>query len=217
MTFPEMKFPESWPRPERRIFEGQFVTLKPMDAARDAAPLFEVSHGTPEIEKLWDYLPYGPFANEQAFGDWAEKNASGEEPLLFTVHQNAQACGVISILNIEPLHGRAELGHIWYAPQVQRTKTNTESVYLLLCHLFDDLNYRRAEWKCNDKNEPSKRAALRLGFQFEGLFRQHQIVKNENRDTAWFSMLDSEWPPCKANFERWLYQDDSVSLSQLNA
>ncbi len=127
-----------------------------------------------------------------------------------------QACGMISILNIEPLHGRAELGHIWYSPSMQRTKVNTESVYLLLRHLFDDLKYRRAEWKCNNANAASKRAAMRLGFQYEGLFRQHQVVKDENRDTAWFSMLDSEWPRRKANLERWLYEDDSVSLSQLN-
>ncbi len=211
-----MKFPESWPRPERRDFEGQSVTLKPLDAARDAAPLFAISHGAPEVEKLWRYLPYGPFENEDFYRQWLETTASGDEPLFYAVYQNEQACGVISILNIEPLHGRAELGHIWYAPFVQRTKVNTESVYLLLCHLFDDLGYRRAEWKCNNANEASKRAALRLGFQYEGLFRQHQIAKNENRDTAWFSILDSEWPQRKAHFEKWLYEDDSVSLSQLN-
>lgn len=211
-----MTFPESWSRPQRRVFEGQFVTLKPMEVERDAAPLFAVSHGTPDIEKLWNYLPYGPFENEAAYRAWMDKTASGAEPMFFTVHQNEQACGVISILNIEPLHGRAELGHIWYAPFVQRTKVNTESVYLLLRYLFDDLKYRRAEWKCNNRNEASKDAALRLGFQHEGLFRQHLIVKGQNRDTAWFSMLDSEWPQHKANFEKWLYEDDSVPLSRLN-
>ena len=212
-----MNFPESWPRPQRRVFEGRFVRLMPLAAARDAAPLFAASHGTPEVEKLWRYLPYGPFENENAYRIWLEQNALGNEPLFFTVQQNAQMVGVISILNSEPLHGRAELGHIWYSPLVQRTKTNTETVYLLLCHLFDDLNYRRAEWKCNSQNEASKKAAQRLGFQFEGLFRQHQIVKNANRDTAWFSMLDKEWPRRKANFERWLYEEDSISLSQLNS
>ena len=212
-----MKFPESWPRPQWRDFEGQFVTLMPLNATRDVSALYEVSHGTPEVKNLWRYLPYGPFENVNAYGEWLEKNALCDDPLFFTVHQNAQACGVISILNIEAQHGRAELGHIWYAPTVQRTKVNTESVYLLLRHLFDDLKYRRAEWKCNNANEASKGAALRLGFQYEGLFRQHQIVKGENRDTAWFSMLDSEWPQRKANFEKWLYEDDSVSLSQLNS
>ena len=212
-----MKFPESWPRPQRRVFEGRVVSLMPSNATRDAAALYEVSHGTPEVEKLWRYLPYGPFENATAYGEWLGKNATSDDPLFFTVHQNAEACGMISILNIEPLHGRAELGHIWYSPSMQRTKVNTESVYLLLRHLFDDLKYRRAEWKCNNANAASKRAAMRLGFQYEGLFRQHQVVKDENRDTAWFSMLDSEWPRRKANLERWLYEDDSVSLSQLNS
>lgn len=209
-------FPSSWSRPQWRAFEGRFVSLLPLDVERDAAQLFAVSHGTPEIENLWRYLPCGPFESVETYRSWLEKTASDIDPLFFTVHQQEQPVGVISILSIEPADGRAELGHIWYSPKVQRTKVNTESVYLLLCHLFDDLKYRRAEWKCNNRNEASKRAAQRLGFQYEGLFRQHRIIKGENRDTAWFSMLDSEWPQRKGNFERWLYEDDSVALSQLN-
>lgn len=212
-----MRLPEFWERPQRRVFEGQFVVMKPLEPARDAAPLFAASHSEAEKEKLWRYMTYGPFAEVNAYRAWMETVASGGDPLFFTVHQNEKACGVISILNIDPLHGRAELGHIWYAPFVQRTKVNTESVYLLLCHLFDDLGYRRAEWKCNDANQASKRAALRLGFQYEGLFRQHMVIKGQNRDTAWFSMLDNEWPRRKAHLERWLYEDNSPSLSQLNA
>jgi RimJ/RimL family protein N-acetyltransferase len=214
--FPDSPFPESWPRPERRVFEGQTVTLMPLDALRDAEGLFAASHGTPEIESLWRYLPYGPFKSEEAYRNWLEEANSGDDPLFFTVCRQGLPVGVISILSIEPQDARAELGHIWYSPAVQRSKVNTESVYLLLCYLFDDLRYRRAEWKCNNKNEASRRAAQRMGFQYEGLFRQHRIIKGENRDTAWFSMLDSEWPQRKANFERWLYEDTSVSLSQLN-
>ena len=209
-------FPETWPRPERRDFEGRYITLLPLEAQRDAGELFAVSHGATEVENLWCYLPYGPFPDVQSYHAWLEKNSSVDDPLLFTACQQKQPVGVISILSIEPSDGRAELGHIWYSPQVQRSKVNTESVYLLLCYLFDDLNYRRVEWKCNNKNEASKRAAQRLGFQYEGLFRQHRVIKGENRDTAWFSMLDNEWPQRKVNLKRWLYEDDSISLFQLN-
>ena len=201
------------------MFTGQSITLAPLNAERDAASLFACSHGTPDIESLWRYLPYGPFASETAMRDWMAAQETDGATLFFTVTSRSleRPVGMISILSVIPQHGRAELGHIWYSPAVQRTKVNTESVYLLLCHLFDELHYRRAEWKCDDRNAASKRAALRLGFQYEGLFRQHQIVKGENRDTAWFAMLDNEWPRRKANFERWLYEDDSISLSELNA
>lgn len=131
-------------------------------------------------------------------------------------HELQAPVGSLALLNIARPNGCAEIGLVWYSPVAQRSKVNTESVFLLLRHLFDDLNYRRVEWKCNDLNEPSKRAALRLGFQFEGLFRQHQVIKDESRDSAWFAMLDNEWPQRKANFERWLYEENSPSLSELN-
>ncbi len=212
-------FPESWPVPQRRAFVGEFVSLSPLDAARDAAQLYAVTHGAPEIEALWDYLPYGPFASENAMRDWLFSMQNGAEPLFYTVteQKTQHRVGNLSLMSLAPECGRAEIGHVWYAPIVQRTKVNTESVFLLLSYLFDELGYRRAEWKCNNRNEASKKAALRLGFQYEGLFRQHLVVKGENRDTAWFSMLDSEWPGRKANFQRWLYEDDSISLSELNA
>ena len=140
------------------------------------------------------------------------------EPLFFTAHSRelGRRIGQISILNIVPEAGRAELGHIWYAPEAQKTKINTECAYLLLRHLFDDLGYRRAEWKCDNANAESKRAALRLGFQYEGLFRQHMVIKGKNRDTAWFAIIDSDWPALRANMERYL-ADDGVSLTQMNA
>jgi RimJ/RimL family protein N-acetyltransferase len=123
---------------------------------------------------------------------------------------------MISIMSMAPEMGRAELGHIWYAPEVQRTKVNTEAVFLLLSYLLGELHYRRAEWKCDARNERSRKAALRLGFQFEGVFRQHMVVKGENRDTAWFSLLDGEWPRVSTNMRCWLYEDNSLSLSVLN-
>jgi RimJ/RimL family protein N-acetyltransferase len=213
------QFPTQWPLPQKRVFEGRFVTLRPTEAARDAAILFHSTHGAPEIEAMWRYLPYGPFANAVALETWLRSCENAAPDCFFTVvgRETQVPVGSLSIISLVPEHGRAEIGHVWYSPTAQRTKINTESVFLLLRHLFDDLHYRRVEWKCNDRNEASKRAARRMGFQYEGLFRQHQIVKGENRDTAWFSMLDSEWPQRRANFERWLYEDDSISLSQLNA
>ena len=124
--------------------------------------------------------------------------------------------GMISVMRITSAHGVAELGHIWYGLAAQRSPVNTESVFLLLRHLFDDLGYRRVEWKCDAENVRSRAAALRLGFRFEGIFRQHMVVKGLNRDTAWFAMLDTDWPARKANFERWLADGGRTSLSELN-
>jgi len=123
---------------------------------------------------------------------------------------------MIAILRLAPEHGCAELGHIWYGLSAQRTAVNTEAVFLLLRHLFDDLRYRRVEWKCDALNVRSRAAALRLGFQFEGVFRQHMVVKGQNRDTAWFAMLDGNWPARKRNFEQWVAAEGGLSLSALN-
>jgi RimJ/RimL family protein N-acetyltransferase len=119
------------------------------------------------------------------------------------------------LMNIRAEHGVAELGNIWYAPVAQRTKANTETCFLLLRHCFENLHYRRMEWKCDARNERSRCAALRLGFTFEGIFRQHMIIKGENRDTAWFAMLDHAWPPIAAAMQYWLYEDDSISLARI--
>ncbi len=120
---------------------------------------------------------------------------------------------MVSFLNIAPAMLHLELGNIWYSPAAQRTKINTESVYLMLCHSFEELGYRRVEWKCDALNERSRRAALRLGFEFEGIFRQHMVVKGRNRDTSWYAMLDRDWPAIKGNLETWLYQNDSGGIS----
>ena len=212
-------FPASWSFPERRAFEGQFVTLTPLRAETDGASLFLATHQSPEFAPMWRYLPYGPFADENAMREFLQTCETSSDKLFFAVHSHElnRTIGALAIINIMPENGCAEIGHVWYSPLVQRTKVNTESVFLLLQHLFDDLGYRRAEWKCNNRNEASKKAARRLGFTYEGLFRQHMVVKGESRDTAWFSMLDTEWPQRKANLQKWLYVDDSVSLSQLNA
>jgi len=151
--------------------------------------------------------------------DWLGTLEPMADPIFFTVTHlgDGAKVGMVSIMSIVPEMGRAELGHIWYVPEVQRTKVNTETVFLLLNYLFVELHYRRVEWKCDARNERSRNAALRLGFSFEGIFRQHMVVKGLNRDTAWFALLDHEWPRTKANLSHWLYEDDRLSLRSLNS
>ncbi len=205
--------------PQRRSFNGRFISLHPLDPDQHAADLFEIGSGSPEKEAIWRYMGYGPFPNLEAHHALLAAQAQQKDPLFLTVINNDtnKAIGVVSFLNIVPTHGRIELGHIWYGLEAQNTKTNTETVYLMLCHVFEECHYRRAEWKCDSRNGRSRRAALRLGFQFEGIFRQHLIIKGFNRDTAWFSMLDSEWPAIKQNMEQWLYgETNQHSLAWLN-
>ncbi len=177
--------------------------LEPVDPARHANDLFLASEGAPA---LWDYLAYGPFESRRAFTEWLKERAASDDPLFYAVVDRASshAQGMASFMRIAPEHGVIEIGHIWFAPVLQRTRQATEAIYLLARHTFDDLGYRRLEWKCDSLNLPSRRAAERFGFVFEGVFRQHMVIKGRNRDTAWFSMLASEWPPIRAAFEAWL-------------
>jgi RimJ/RimL family protein N-acetyltransferase len=199
------------------MFEGEHVTLARVAPDADAAALYAVSHGAPEVERLWAYMPYGPFAGEAAMHAWLASIEGSRDPVFYTVtsHAHGRKVGMISILNIVPEMGRAELGHIWYGPLAQKSAVNTEATFLLARHLFDDLGYRRVEWKCDDRNAESKRAALRMGFQPEGVFRKHMIVKGENRDTAWFAIIDDDWPALRANFETYL-ATPGLSLTELN-
>ncbi|HZE26002.1 MAG TPA: GNAT family protein [Terriglobales bacterium] len=191
--------------PQPTTLEGRIVTLLPLDPAAHARALYEGSHGE-DREQLWRYLFDGPFPNRAAFDGRLRQMASSKDPLFFSILNNSSgvAVGYASCLRIEPAHRCIEVGNILFTPALQRTPGATEALYLMARHVFDDLGYRRYEWKCDALNERSRRAALRLGFTFEGVFRQHMIVKGRNRDTAWYSMLDSEWPARKANFERWL-------------
>jgi RimJ/RimL family protein N-acetyltransferase len=189
-------------RPDRSPIEGAHVRLEPVDPSRHQIALF-VAAGEPAI---WDYLPYGPFEDEAALAAQLEANAASEDPRFYAIIdlRDGRAGGVASYLRITPEHGVIEIGHIWLGLGLQRTREATEAIFLLARHAFDDLGYRRFEWKCNAANAASRRAAERFGFTFEGIFRQHQIVKGRNRDTAWYAILDHEWPAIRASFEAWL-------------
>jgi RimJ/RimL family protein N-acetyltransferase len=189
--------------PEKVPLEGATVILEPIDPARHAAALFESSKDAPE---LWKHLAYGPFANLDEFTRWLRDRAATDDPLFYALVDRAarEARGMASYLRMQPEHGVIEIGHIWFAPALQRTRQATEAIFVLARHAFDDLGYRRLEWKCDSLNGPSRRAAERFGFTYEGIFRQHMVTKGRNRDTAWYSMTDGEWPVRRAAFEAWL-------------
>jgi RimJ/RimL family protein N-acetyltransferase len=190
--------------PGREALAGERVRLEPLDAARHAADLHAAAiAGDPA---LWTYLPYGPFGSAREYEEWVEAVAESEDPRFYAVVEVASGApaGVVSYLRMAPEHGSIEIGHIWFGAALQRTPGATETIYLLARHAFDDLGNRRLEWKCDAANDRSRAAAERFGFRFEGVFRQHMIVKGRNRDTAWFSILDSEWPAIRTAYEAWL-------------
>lgn len=189
--------------PSAVVLTGRLVTLQKLDPARDTPPLFNAVKGHNE---LYDYLFDEPPVDEKALYESLTAKAAKTDPFFFAILDNAThaAFGTASYLRIEPVHRVIEVGNILFSPLLQRTAHATEAMYLMAKHAFEDLGYRRYEWKCNALNAPSRNAALRLGFSFEGIFRQHMIIKGANRDTAWFAMLDSEWPGCKQAFEAWL-------------
>jgi RimJ/RimL family protein N-acetyltransferase len=191
--------------PQRSTMEGRYISLAPLDPKVHGDALWANLHGT-HNERLWLYLFDGPFRDRPAFDADLQRKAQSEDPLFFAIvdKDSKLAGGYAAFLRMEPRHRSIEVGAILFAPALQRTRGASEAMYLMARHVFEDLGYRRYEWKCNALNQPSRRAALRLGFTFEGIFRQHMIVKGRNRDTAWFSMLDREWPARKAAFEHWL-------------
>ena len=206
-------------RPGDAPLDGRFVRLRAVSATADAEDLYEAAHRPETSAALWAYMHSGPFATQEDLRQWLD-GRTGLDDLFLTVEQVAsgRAIGVVAYMRIKPAMRVLELGSIWYLPEAQRTEANTEAVYLLLRQAFDGLGYRRVEWKCDALNARSRRAAVRLGFHFEGVFRQHMIIKGRNRDTAWYAMLDREWPRVKANMERWLYggEQPRPSLSDLN-
>lgn len=191
--------------PPRAPMDGRLCRVEPLDPAKHADDLFAAYSADAE-GRNWTYMGYGPFASLGAFRDWMEKSCLGADPLFHAIvdKTSGKALGVASYLRIDPAMGVIEVGHIHLSPALQGTAMATEAMYLMMRRAFDELGYRRYEWKCNALNDASRKAALRLGFSFEGIFRQAMIVKGRNRDTAWFSILDSEWPQVKAAFEAWL-------------
>ena len=202
----------------RRHLEGRYVALRPLRPADDAAPLHAGSHGSPERESIWDHMGYGPFPTADALRETMEEWAASEDPtwLAVTDAVDGKPLGVAAYLEFEPRHRRVEIGHIWYTLGAQRTAANTEATYLMAGEAFDR-GARRVEWKCDAHNDRSRSAALRLGFTFEGVFRNHMVVKGRNRDTAWYSLTDDDWPEVSRVVARWLYQredgDPPFSLS----
>jgi RimJ/RimL family protein N-acetyltransferase len=192
-------------RPERITLEGRFVTVEPLSAEKHGDALWDAVGGT-EKAGLWEYMPDGPFPDRASMDVVLQAKSISEDPLFFAIvdKRTGLAAGHASLMRIDPKNRVVEVGGIMYSPALQRTPGATEAMYLMAGYVFEKLGYRRYEWKCNSLNEPSRRAALRLGFEFEGVFRQHMIIKDRNRDTAWFSMLDSEWPARKQALESWL-------------
>jgi RimJ/RimL family protein N-acetyltransferase len=192
------------PRPKREAMEGRYVRLEPIDAARHGDELFAVST-VPDALERFRYLSEFPPQSREAFQPWLERAQASEDPLFFAVIDKAsgKVAGRQTYLRIEPAHGVAEIGHVYWGPPISRKPAATEAHYLAMKHVFE-LGYRRWEWKCNNDNEPSKRAAERFGFTAEGVFRQHMVLKGKNRDTAWFSIVDGEWPALQRAYEAWL-------------
>jgi RimJ/RimL family protein N-acetyltransferase len=190
------------PRPPREPLEGRYARIEPLDPERHAADLFAANRAS---DAIWRYLPYGPFDSLADYRAWVAESARSDDPLFHAVIDKAtgRAAGVASYLRIAPEAGSIEVGHINYAPALQRTRAGTEAMVLLMRRAFA-LGYRRYEWKCDALNAPSRRLAQRLGLSFEGVFRQATVVKGRNRDTAWFAAIDKEWPALEAAFETWL-------------
>jgi RimJ/RimL family protein N-acetyltransferase len=197
-------------RPARSGLRGAHVLIRPLDPDHDAQSLYAESHPPFGYPGLWTYLPNGPYRDPAELRDALRIAAASEDPLFFTLVPlpAERPAGVASYLRITPEHGVIEIGHIWFGASLRHTIAATEAIYLLAAHAFDDLGYRRLEWKCDSLNQASRRAADRFGFRFEGVFRRHMVVKGHNRDTAWFAITDDEWPAVRAGFRAWLSPDN---------
>jgi RimJ/RimL family protein N-acetyltransferase len=195
--------------PQRTPLHGTYVDVMPLEADTHGDDLYAAAT-VPGTDWSWTYLSFGPWTERSSFDRWlrAFQVSADRLPFVLVATSTGKALGLCSYSRIDPANRVIEIGSIWYSPALQRTRAATEAMYLMARHAFEDLGYRRYEWKCNSFNEPSRRAAQRLGFTYEGLFRQHMISRGRNRDTAWFSMLDGEWPARKLAFERWLAADN---------
>jgi RimJ/RimL family protein N-acetyltransferase len=193
------------PLPPRTAIEGRFCRVEPVDVTRHAAELYD-ANGDDRDGRNWTYLPHGPYPSFEDYRAYLETAAVRDDPLIHAIIDRAsgRAVGVASLMRIDPTNGVIEVGGINYSPRLQRRPAATEAMYLLMRRVFDELRYRRYEWKCDCLNAASRAAAQRLGFRYEGLFRQATVYKGRSRDTAWFSIIDREWPPLRRAFEAWL-------------
>jgi RimJ/RimL family protein N-acetyltransferase len=193
------------PRPPRTAMEGRYAVVEPIDPDRHVAELF-AANSEDKDGRMWTYMAYGPFATLAEYRAWIEAACLGDDPLFHAIRdrRTGRTGGVASYLRIDPPVGVIEIGHIALSPSYQDTVATTEAMYLMMARVFDELGYRRYEWKCDALNEPSRRAAERLGFTFEGIFRQATLYKGRNRDTAWYAVIDKEWPALKRAYPTWL-------------
>lgn len=192
--------------PGRVPLVGNYVTLEPQNANLHAKELYDAGHSCEEALKIWDYLTYGPWPNVESYANTLRAQSSSFDPIFYSIVSKAtgRACGQASFLDIDAQNGVIEIGHIWFGPELQKTPGGTEALFLMLQYSMDDLGYRRMQWRCNALNQRSRSAAQRLGFRFEGIFYNHLIFKGKNRDTAWYSILDDEWPEVKNIIGAWL-------------
>ena len=195
--------------PKKIILNGKYVKLEPIIIKKHGKFLFE-NFQKDQKNIIWKYLPYGPFNSYQNFSEWLRKFCLNNDPFFYAIYSKKikQYCGMASYLNIVPDHGTIEVGHINYSPILQNSKEGTEAMFLMMSNVFNNLGYRRYEWKCNNLNNDSKKAAKRLGFKYEGLFRQMFVIKGRNRDTAWFSILDKEWKNIEKNYSKYLSESN---------
>jgi RimJ/RimL family protein N-acetyltransferase len=209
-------------RPDQITLQGRYATLQRLDPAAHADDLF-AAFATDKTGAMWTYMPNGPFPERAPFDAFVADAAVSTDPLFYAIINpvTGRAIGFASYLRIDPAAGVIKVGFIAMSPLLQKTRTATEAMYLMMAHAFDDLGYRRYEWKCDNLNAPSKAAATRYGFTHEGAFRQATMYKGRNRDTAWFSVLDNEWPQVKAGFEAWLdaenFDEGSMQKTRLVA
>lgn len=208
--------------PHTKTLSGRYCSIDKLDPVQHGRDLFDAFCGSQQ-DANWTYLPYGPFREYCEFQDFLTEQAALKDPLFYVIKdsQTGQAVGLASYLRIEPDTGVIEVGHIHFSAQLQRTPHATESMYLMMQRVFDTLGYRRYEWKCDALNAPSKRAAERLGFSFEGVFKKATIYKGRNRDTAWFAITDDEWPAIKQAFESWLspnnFDQNNLQINSLQS
>jgi RimJ/RimL family protein N-acetyltransferase len=196
------------PWPSKEPLQGRYCVVEPLDPDRHAHALY-AANGQDHEQRMWTYLFSGPYTSFDEYHGWLAQQARGADPSFraFVSRDTGEATGIGAFMRIDPAAGAIEVGHIALSPVLQRSAAATEAMYLMMRHAFD-LGYRRYEWKCDSLNEKSRRAAARLGFRYEGTFRQAIVYKGRSRDTAWYSVIDSEWPVLRAAFERWLAPDN---------